>query len=699
MRPARLRLCLLALSLTVAAQGYIRQQNTAGSAVVRTDFAEFQLLVNEQTAPGLANTEGVVVITESSDPLAAITAATERWSAIPQSAIEFRPVEGTSLSPNGADGFHVVSFQDTPENRDVVGDATAVTLFFTTQDGIVRDSDVYFNPVLTDVDGRSIPFSTDGAEGTYDILSILLHELGHSLGLNHTNVLGATMFQFGREAEVFAATLAPDDIAFAVDVYPAPSGQSGFGRIRGTALLSDGQPIRGGAVAAVNASNGVAIGGLTDLTTGAYSILVPPGDYLVYLEPLNGPLRPANLSLTDAQVTNPFQTTQFAEAEGGRGVTVAAGGEAVADFSTIAGPGQLDIALLGIAEDGFIALGTGPRELTAPQLRLFLWGAGLENVTEEGLRLLGPDVTLVPGSVRFDPRIVVEEFNGALEFTVNVTPPQTPSQSLEGGSLTTILINANDRTAALTGALVVEAEFAGAPAFTAAGVANAASFAAGPIAPGGLISIFGLDVGPVESTAATGFDPETGLLPTELGGVRVEFDGIPAPVLFASRNQLNVQVPVEVAATTASRIVVHNGGLRSPGVLTPVAAASPGLFVVDGTQGAILNQDSTLNSPANPAPRGGAVIVFGAGQGVVSNPVATGAPARSDPLSGRDGVTATVGGVPAQVLFAGLAPGFVGLFQVNLLLTDDTPTGDAVPVVVSVDGAMTQAGVTLSVGP
>lgn len=698
MRSPCLRIVATLVATAALLPGYIRQRNSVGALIVRDDITDIRFLVNDQTAAGLTNSEGGVIITPNSDPRQAILAATEGWNAIPQSIINFRQPETTAISPTGADGLHVISFQDTPEARDLLGDATAVTLFFSTSAGVIRDSDIYFNPAIPAEGDGTVPFSTDGAGGTYDILTTIIHEFGHTFGLNHTNVLGATMFQFGREGELFARTLSPDDIAFAVDVYPAAGGQADFGRIQGTALFDDGQPILGGAVAAVNPTNGTVIGGLTDLATGTYNILVPPGEYIVYLESLNGPVRPENLSLEDPAVTAPFQATlrDGADAET---VTVTAGGEAVADFTTIAGPPPLDIALWGVEAGNFIALGTGPRELAVPRTELFLWGPGIENVTEAGLRLLGSGVTLVPGSVRFDSRLVVDDFNGALRFTVTVTPPQAPSQAAGGGSLTTILVRSAGDVAALTGAVVVEAEFSGAPSFSAAGVANAASFTAGPIAPGELISIFGLDLGPAEPASITGFDPATGLLPTELGGVRVTIDGIEAPLIFVSADQLNLQAPYELAGRPSARIVVTNGDLASAGVTIPVTTASPGLFVIGGTAGAILNQDSTLNTAANPAIGGGAVIVFGTGQGEVSNPVPTGAPGRTDPLSGRNGVTATVGGEPAQVLFAGLAPGFVGLLQANLLLPDDVQTGDAVPVQIFVDGVPSQAGVTLAIAP
>ena len=505
--------------------------------------------------------------------------------------------------------------------------------------------------------------------------------------------------QFTRTGETFSATLAPDDVAFAVDLYPTPDGQASFGRISGTALLDDGQPVRGGLIAAVDASSGVVIGGLTNLSSGAYSILTPPGEYVVYLEPLNGPVRPEFLGLEDSAVSLLFQTTRFGGAEGGRTLAVSAGGAAVADITAQRGEPALDVDLLGLTVGTQILLGQGPRLLRSGRSSISLWGAGLQTVSEPGVELLGPHVQLVPGTVRFEPRLAMSSYTGALRFDVEVHPPTLPSQTLEGGTLSTIVVRSEGRIAAYTGSLVVEPDESRPPTFTAGGVTNAASFVAGPVAPGGLTSIFGLNLGPETPLAVGGFDPATGMLRTELGGVRVTFDGIAAPLVFVSRQQINLQVPYEIGGRTTAGVVVRSGELVSARVTVPVAAAAPGLFVIQGGAGAILNQDGSLNTPAAPESRGRAVVVYGTGQGLVEPLIPTGGPASGASLSVRGGVTATVGGQPAQVLFAGLAPGFVGLFQVNVLLPAGAPAGAAVPVEVRVDGVATQPGVTLSIAP
>ncbi len=116
-----------------------------------------------------------------------------------------------------------------------------------------------------------------------------------------------------------------------------------------------------------------------------------------------------------------------------------------------------------------------------------------------------------------------------------------------------------------------------------------------------------------------------------------------------------------------------------------IAAAGPAIFTIDGTHAAALNQDYSVNSQANPATDKQAILLFGTGPGAVSPSTVTGAAASSDTLSWVTAkYTATVGASPADVLFAGMAPGFAGLWQINVTV----PAGlsGAVPVIVTVGG-------------
>jgi uncharacterized protein (TIGR03437 family) len=220
------------------------------------------------------------------------------------------------------------------------------------------------------------------------------------------------------------------------------------------------------------------------------------------------------------------------------------------------------------------------------------------------------------------------------------------------------------------------------PQFTAGAVVNAASFLPGPVAPGSLISIFGTVLADSTVTA-----PGPGL-PTSLGGVSITIGGISAPLQFVSPGQINAQVPFDAGVGPQTLALTFNGNTSS--VQVTIAPASPGIFQVNG-RGAILNQDFSLNEPGNPAIVGSTVLVFFTGQGLVTPPVTTGTPAPLAPLSSTNATTtATIGTEPATVMFSGLAPGFVGLGQANVIVPS-LATNDY-PLVLKVNGKESNAG-------
>ena len=209
-----------------------------------------------------------------------------------------------------------------------------------------------------------------------------------------------------------------------------------------------------------------------------------------------------------------------------------------------------------------------------------------------------------------------------------------------------------------------------------AGIVNAASFQS-PVAPGALFSIFGSNFAGGIATA------DSAPWPRSLGGISVEVNGAAVPLFVVTPGQINAQLPYEIAPGTASAVVVTANG-RSVPIPFAVAPVAPGIFSYLGTTRAIAaNQDFSLNAPENPEARGRALVFYVTGLGVMSPPVPTGEAAPSDVFSQipPSSIAATVGGVPAQVLFAGLTPTFIGLGQVNLIIPDGAPTGNAVPVV------------------
>jgi uncharacterized protein (TIGR03437 family) len=183
-----------------------------------------------------------------------------------------------------------------------------------------------------------------------------------------------------------------------------------------------------------------------------------------------------------------------------------------------------------------------------------------------------------------------------------------------------------------------------------------------------LITIAGDRLGPRTGISAKPSE-STNKYANALGGTRVLFDGIPGVVLYSSVSQVNAQVPFEVAGKSTVKVTVESAGFdASEPIEMRVAETAPGMFSIDGKHAAALNQDYSYNTPTTPAAAGGVIQLFFTGQGVTTPRVETGALAPGvAPFATPDqGVTVLIDGQRAEILFAGLAPGSVGLLQVNV---------------------------------
>jgi uncharacterized protein (TIGR03437 family) len=190
-------------------------------------------------------------------------------------------------------------------------------------------------------------------------------------------------------------------------------------------------------------------------------------------------------------------------------------------------------------------------------------------------------------------------------------------------------------------------------------LSNAASGVAAALAPGALVAVYG--TGLATSTVSAASLP----LPTTLGGAVVNIGGIAAPITYASPTQINIQIPFQVP-TGSSTVNVTVNGTPAGSTSVSVNAIAPGLFLLQSAA-AVVNQNGSVNSQSQPAAAGSIVAAFLTGLGAVNPSVATGAAAPASPLSLVSAtVTATIGNVSAPVQFAGLAPGFAGLYQVNI---------------------------------
>jgi uncharacterized protein (TIGR03437 family) len=238
------------------------------------------------------------------------------------------------------------------------------------------------------------------------------------------------------------------------------------------------------------------------------------------------------------------------------------------------------------------------------------------------------------------------------------------------------------------------------PLFVSSGMVDGASAQPGAVTPGKIVVLYGSRLGP--TTLAGGTIGGDGKVASNTGGTQVLFDGVPAPILYTSAGQVAAVVPYAVDGKAGTQVQVKNGTLTSDPVALPVAGVGPSIFSVNlsGTgPAAILNQDGiTVNSTTSPAAKGTFISIYATGEG------------QTDP-GGIDGrinsggslpkptrqVQAWVDGKPAEVQYAGAAPGAVaGLLQVNVRIPADASSGD-VPIVIQVGNASSQPGMTVSV--
>jgi uncharacterized protein (TIGR03437 family) len=203
-------------------------------------------------------------------------------------------------------------------------------------------------------------------------------------------------------------------------------------------------------------------------------------------------------------------------------------------------------------------------------------------------------------------------------------------------------------------------------------IVNAASNAPGgaPLSPGEFVTIFGSNLAAQTLQAGAPY-------PLTFGGVTVTVNNIPAPLYVVSKNQISFLVPFAVSGSTASVIVKNSTGTSNT-VTLPLATTSPGIYSTDlsgAGDGVILHADYSLVTSTSPATRGETVLVYLTGLGAVTPAVADGVAAPASPLSlvnlRSQQLAVDLDGEPAPIQFAGLAPGFPGLYQINVTIPKD----------------------------
>jgi uncharacterized protein (TIGR03437 family) len=244
------------------------------------------------------------------------------------------------------------------------------------------------------------------------------------------------------------------------------------------------------------------------------------------------------------------------------------------------------------------------------------------------------------------------------------------------------------------GTVVRKIAAAAPPAVNASGIVDGASFKQQAVAGGSIVSLFGTNLAFAQLGASS--VPLSGTL----GATAVTVNGTPAPLFFTSPGQLNFQVPWEAAGSaTASVVVTVNGVINGSPTSTASLAlipAAPGIFTLNSSgsgQGAVQIANTTIfaapagsvpGAQAQPVARGQYITIYCSGLGAVQNPPVSGAAG-----SGQMMVTTpalTIGGVAVTPSFSGLAPGFVGLYQVNAQVPQSVQPGSTVPLLLTAGG-------------
>ena len=226
------------------------------------------------------------------------------------------------------------------------------------------------------------------------------------------------------------------------------------------------------------------------------------------------------------------------------------------------------------------------------------------------------------------------------------------------------------------------------PSISENGIRDAFSGRPGAASPGKIVSIYGLFLGPRESVV-TSYDPATGRLPLNAGGLMVTMNRQPVPLYYASSSQVNAQVPYDL--TGQVEVVVHFDSQATAAQLLRLQPTSPGLYP------GVFHPDGTPVSADRPAQPSSVVVLFATGQGGTIPPSVAGQAASAPYPEPAAAVSLLVGDKPAEILFRGQAPGTVGVMQVNARLAADTPIGEQVPVLLMVGASISQPGVSIPI--
>jgi uncharacterized protein (TIGR03437 family) len=314
----------------------------------------------------------------------------------------------------------------------------------------------------------------------------------------------------------------------------------------------------------------------------------------------------------------------------------------------------------------------------------------------------------VPITATFTPStggnfVTVTPATGSTPVTLSIALNLSVVQTLGAGSYTGNVAVSSSSLPGVTQTIKVNLSVFGPSAPAVTSIVNGASFLAGPVSPGELVSIFGTNLGP---TTGINFTPDNSHVDTTLGGTTVTFNGVAAPLTYVGALQINAIVPYEVAEVapgSSINVTVNYNGVISASFMVTTTATAPGIFSANQTgngQGAILNSNESANNASNPAPKGSTVSIYATGEGLLTPPVATGSmsgPSLPLPKPVAN-VSVTIGGQPAAISYAGEAPTLVsGVLQVNVTIPNNINSQNQLVVLTIGNNTTKQQAITVAV--
>jgi adhesin/invasin len=347
----------------------------------------------------------------------------------------------------------------------------------------------------------------------------------------------------------------------------------------------------------------------------------------------------------------------------------------------------------GVALQATVTLTPAPPVLTVPGLQTVVPGRSVAftvSATDPAGLTVTLSVTNLPPDSSFNPN------TGVFNWT-----PQTS----QVGQYSVAFTATNTAQVSATEDVAIEVQST-TPIISS--LTNAASFVNSGCSPGAVATLLGTGF-----TATGAKSAEVSPLPTTIDGLHVQGNGSDLPVFYVSEDQVNFQCPQAAPGASVSLMIQSGTGASSP-LPTTMQIAAPGIFTMSGSgkgQGAVLvagtanvAMTKTKGILSQPAPRGGYISIYATGLGATNIIVAPGAPAPTDPLAEVIApVDVVLGGEPAEVSFAGLVPGYTGLYVVNAKIPATASIGPAIPLEIDVqlpDGTIARSNVvTIAVAP